>query len=174
MTAEAASRFQKKIVNKRRITKAIIGVVVIGSSTAYLLSLAVESSLAYCYLVDEFVESPFYKVPQDGAPMEDSKTNSNRIIRLAGWVKQGSIVTKVEEMQLDFELAGQKNAIPVRFHGVIPKNFAAGKEVFVEGKVDSNRVFNASRILTRCESKYKVKLQTQLSNSKNKPSIIRE
>lgn len=140
----------------------------------YLLHLAVESSLTYCYLVDEFVESPFYKSPKEDALAEDSQTGSNRIVRLAGWVKRASIVTNLEEMQLDFELAGQKSSIPVRFSGVIPKNFTAGKEVFVEGQLDNNKVFKATRILTRCGSKYKVKLPEQLSDSKNKPSIIKE
>ena len=174
MTAKEALRSQIKIVNKRRITKAVISVVVIGSATAYLLYLAADSSLTYCYLVDQFIESPLYKASQDDTPMVDSQTNSNCVVRLAGRVKKASIVTNVEEMQLDFELAGQKSSIPVRFRGVIPKNFAVDKEVFVEGKLGNNGVFSASRILTRCESKYKVKLQTQLSNSKDKPSIIRE
>ena len=159
---EAALRSQRKTVNKRRITKAIISVVVIGSATAYLLYMAVGSSLAYCYFVDEFVGSSFYKMPQDDTVTVDFKTNVNRIIRLAGWVKQDSIVKSVDKMQLDFELAGQKNAIPIRFYGAIPKNFEAGKEVFVEGRLSEDGVFNASRILTRCESKYKVKLQTKL------------
>jgi len=63
-------------------------------------------------------------------------------------------------MQLDFELAGQKNSMPVRFYGVVPKNFIAGKEVVVEGKLNDYGVFEASKILTRCKSKYKVKLKT--------------
>jgi len=157
-------------MNKRRITKAIISVVVIGSATAYLLYLAVESSLAYCYFVDEFVESPLYKIPRNGGATADSKTNVNRVIRLAGWVKKDGIIINAEKMQLDFELAGQKSAVPVRFHGAIPKNFEAGKEVFVEGYVGDNGLFNANRILTRCESKYRTKLQSKLSDSKSKPS----
>jgi cytochrome c-type biogenesis protein CcmE len=159
------------MMNRRKMTKTVIAIVIIGSATAYLLYVAVVSSLAYCYLVDEFVESSFYKMPQNDAAAGDSKANVNRIIRLAGWVKQDSIVTNAEKMQLDFELAGEKNTIPVRFYGAVPKNFEAGKEVFVEGRIGNDRVFNADRILTRCESKYKAKLQTKLSESKGKPSI---
>ena len=155
------------------MTKAVIATVIIGSAVTYLLYMAIGSSLAYCYFVDEFIESSLYKIPQSGGTAAESKTNVNRIIRLAGWVKQDSIVKNVDKMQLDFELAGQKNSIPVRFYGVIPKNFEAGKEVFVEGRLGENGVFNASRILTRCESKYKVKIQSKLSDTNRKPPASR-
>ena len=131
--------------------------IVIGAATAYLLYQTIESSWAYYYSVDEFVESTFYKISQNGDAAA-SKLDDNRIIRLAGRVKSSTIVHNPEKMQLDFELSGQKSSVPVRYYGAVPKNFAADKEVVVEGKVGANKVFLANKILTRCESKYKVKL----------------
>jgi cytochrome c-type biogenesis protein CcmE len=64
-----------------------------------------------------------------------SKIDSSRIIRLAGVVKDGSVVHNVEKMQLDFELAGRNSSVSVRFYGAAPKNFAGGKEVVVGGRV---------------------------------------
>lgn len=145
-------------MNTRRITKVIIGLIVIGAATAYLLYQAIESSWAYYYSVDEFVESTFYKVSQNGNTPA-SNINTDRIIRLAGRVKDGSIVRNAEKMQLDFELTGQKSSVPVRYYGAVPKNFAADKEVVVEGKVGADGVFLANKILTKCESKYKTKLK---------------
>lgn len=144
-------------MNPGKIKKVIIGIVVIGSAAAYLLYLAAESSWAYYYSVDEFVESPFYRASQNGKRLA-SRGNDNHIMRLAGRVKNGTIMRNEEKMQLDFELAGRKNSVPVRFYGVVPKNFAADKEVVVEGRPQNNGVFKADKILTRCESKYKVKL----------------
>ena len=102
----------------------------------------------------------FYKAPQVGNNDSDgaSRTNDNRIIRLAGWVKDGTVVRNAKKMQLDFKLAGRKSTVQVRFYGVVPKNFAVDREVVVEGKAGANGVFKANKILTRCESKYKVKL----------------
>ena len=64
-------------------------------------------------------------------------------------------------MQLDFELAGETSSLPVRYLGTVPKNFASGREVVAEGKLGENKIFLADNILTRCESKYKVKLNNR-------------
>ena len=146
-------------MNTRRITKVIIASVVIGSAVGYLLYEVIDSSWVYYYSVDEFVDSQPVKTSQK-ASSQAPKTADNRIIRLAGWVKKDSILRDTEKMQVDFELAGQKNAIPVRFYGIVPNNFAADREVLVEGKAGTDGVFTASRILTRCESKYKARLKT--------------
>ena len=150
-------------MNTRRITKVIVGVVVIGAATAYFLYEAVESSWVYYCSVDEFVESGFGKMLRN-SDAEAFRADDNRIIRLAGRVKTGSVAKTIEKMQLDFELAGQKSSVPVRYYGVVPKNFMAGKEVVVEGKIGTGGVFLANKILTRCESKYRVKLQTKPSD----------
>ncbi len=141
--------------------------IVIGTATGYFLYEAIESSWAYYYSVDEFVESQLGKWVQN-RDVATFKTDDNRIIRLAGWVKAGSVVTNAEKMQLDFELAGQKSSVPVRFCGVIPKNFTADKEVVVEGRASGNGVFQANKILTRCESKYKVRLKTTKKPNRKK------
>lgn len=131
----------------RKVTKVIIGTVVIGFAVAYLLYEAAKSSWAYYYSVDEFAEN------------QPAKINGDYVVRLAGTVKAGSIKVNADKLQMDFELAGQKNSVPVRYYGMLPKNFADGKEVLVEGRADANGVFNAGQVLTRCESKYKAKLK---------------
>lgn len=162
-------------MNTKRIKKVIISVAVIGAAVAYLLYLAAESSWSYYNSVDEFLESSFYKTSQNDGK-EAPRAGDNRIIRLAGRVKGGSIVRDSEKMQLDFELAGQKGSVPVIFYGVAPKNLAANKEVVVEGKLGTNGIFKASKILTRCESKYKVKLklQTEIPDSTHKQFRYKE
>jgi len=41
---------------------------------------------------------------------------------------------------------------------VVPDNFAEDREVVVEGHLGTSGVFQADTLLTRCESKYKVKV----------------
>ena len=95
----------------------------------YLLYEAFESGLAYCYQVDEFVEGTLDKMSQDG-DARFSSADSDRIIRLVGYVKDGSIVESPEKMELNFELAGQRRSVTVRFNAAAPANFEADKEVF--------------------------------------------
>jgi len=147
-------------VNTRRITKVIIGVIVIGTAVGYLLYQVIESSWAYYYSVDEFVESQFVRTSEQTAA-EAAKIDDGRIIRIAGRVKKGSVVRDTEKVQLDFELAGEKNSIAVRYYGPMPQNFTDEKEVLVEGGVGAEGLFRASQILTRCESKYKARLKTE-------------
>ena len=149
------AEFEIKTMNKKKTAKIVISVIVIGSAVGYLLCQAIDSSWAYYYSVDEFVCSDQYKSSDDTV---------SALVRLAGRVD--SIIHDAENMQLDFELAGQKNSLPVSYHGPVPRNFTAGKEVVVHGKADPNGLFKAVVIMTRCESKYRVKLQPGLSNPK--------
>jgi cytochrome c-type biogenesis protein CcmE len=141
-------------MNKRKIIKVVISSIVIGLATVYLLYETIKASRAYYYGVDEFAESEFFRAAQSG------NVEDNRVIRLGGRVKLNSLVLNAEKMQITFELAGQNNSIPVKYYGVSPTKFAPGKEIIVEGKAGPDGVFQAKTILTRCESKYKVKLQT--------------
>jgi len=150
-------------MNAGTIRKVIIAVIVIGAASAYLLYQTGESSWVYYYTVDEFVESESGKSPQ-GSDTQAPQTIRNGVIRLAGRVKAGSIVSKPEKMQLDFELIGQNKSVTVRFSGVAPKNFAADRDVVVEGRISADGTFEAKKILTRCESKYRVKLNPDLAD----------
>jgi cytochrome c-type biogenesis protein CcmE len=139
----------------RKTAKTVIATVIITASVVYLLYETSKSSWIYYYSVDEFVEKYPQNTFQTG---EISAKISNCVIRLAGLVKDGSIISSTENMQLDFNLAGQKNLVPVRYYGAVPKNFTAGKEIIAEGKMDTDGIFKSTLILTRCESKYKAKL----------------
>ena len=146
-------------MNAGTIKKVIIAVIVIGLASAYLLYQTGESSWMYYYTVDEFIESIDNKSPQG----EQAAIKGKGVVRLAGRVKTGSIVNKPEKMQLDFELMGQNKSVVVRFSGVAPKNFAADRDVVVEGRISADGTFEARKILTRCESKYRIKLNPELT-----------
>ncbi|UCG48525.1 MAG: cytochrome c maturation protein CcmE [Phycisphaerales bacterium] len=145
-------------MDKRKLTKVVIAVAVIGGASAYLLIQALSSSLVYYYSVDEFLE----KRP-GGAAAGNSGPDDGRLMRLAGMVEQGSVVRNAENLELTFKLAGRKSSVAVIYSGRTPENFAGGREVVLEGRMGADAVFVAENIMTKCESKYKVKLNTSVT-----------
>jgi cytochrome c-type biogenesis protein CcmE len=126
------------------ITKFVIGIVVIGGGIGYFMYQAMQSSWSYYYSVDEFAGG--------------SEAVRNSSLRLAGKVKAGTVARDMERMQLSFVLAGTNNELPVNYTGVVPDNFAEEIEVVVEGHLEPSGTFNAQMLMTRCESKYKAKV----------------
>ncbi len=127
------------------ILKILIGVTVIGGGLSYFTFQAMQSSWSYYYSVDEF-----------SANISDM---NNYSFRIAGRVKPGSVKRDLQKMNLTFALAGTKTEIPVLYEGTVPDNFAEDIEVVVEGRLDENKSFNAKTLMTKCESKYKAKVE---------------
>jgi len=132
-------------MKRKTIVKTIIGVVLIGGAMAYFIHQAMQSSWAYYYSVDDFSAR--------------SSAVKNHSLRIAGRVKQGSVVRDLQKMSLNFTLAGSENELMVHYEGSVPDNFAEGREVVVEGRLDTTGIFQADRLMTKCESKYKAKVK---------------
>ncbi|MDD5458004.1 MAG: cytochrome c maturation protein CcmE [Phycisphaerae bacterium] len=129
----------------KTIVKVLIGILVIGGGTGYFMYQAMQSSWSYYYSVDDF-----------SANSDVVKDNS---LRITGKVKDGSIVRDINAMDMTFTIAGSKSEVPVEYKGTVPDNFAEGIEVVVEGRMNTNAVFDAETLMTRCESKYKAKVE---------------
>ncbi len=129
----------------KTIIKAIIGIVVIGGGMGYFMYQAMQSSWSYYYSVDEFaVNNP------------DVASSS---FRIAGRVKPGSVYRNIEEMKLTFTIAGAVSELPVNYGRTVPDNFTDDIEVVIEGRLDPAGVFQADKLMTKCESKYKAKVE---------------
>ncbi len=127
------------------VAKALTGIIVIGGGVGYFMYQTMQSSWAYYYSVDDFsTTSP--------AVQEHS-------FRLAGRVKTGSVERDLENVTLRFTLAGAQSELPVLYEGVVPDNFVENREVVVEGRLAATGVFQADKLLTRCESKYQAKAE---------------
>ncbi len=127
------------------IVKTIVAVVLIGGSMVYLIYQVTQSPFSYYYSVDEF-----------SMKKDIAKNNS---VRLAGKVGKGTIERDVQQMLLKFTLTGEKNTLAVTYKGVVPDNFADDIEVVVEGQLTDSDVFEAKKVMTKCESKYKAKVK---------------
>ena len=128
----------------KSIVKTLIGVFVIGGGVTYFMFQAMQSSWAYYYSVDEL--------------MVDTSVAQGNSLRVAGRVKEDSIQRDLQKMQLTFTLAGSTKEVPIQFGGTVPDNFAEGKEVVVEGLLGASGTFQADTLTTKCESKYKAKV----------------
>ena len=127
------------------IVKLLAGIIVIGGGMGYFVYQTMQSSWAYYYSVDDFAAA-------------DQRT-PEQSFRLAGTVKAGSVVRDVEQAKLEFTLAGAQAELPVQYKGVVPDNFTEEREVVVEGRLAAAGVFQADTLMTRCESKYQVKVK---------------
>ncbi len=132
-------------MKRKTIVKTIIGVVLIGGGMTYFIFHAMQSSWSYYYTVDDFTA-------------DDSPAVKNHSIKIAGRVKQGSIVRDLQKVSLNFTLTGSKTELPVQYKGTAPDNFAEDREVVVEGRLDTTGMFQAVMLMTKCESKYKDKV----------------
>ena len=127
------------------IVKTLIGIIVIGGGIGYFMYQAMQSSWSYYYSVDDFVAN--------------TAAAQSHSLRIAGIVAEGTVARDAEKMNLSFMLSGANNQVPVEYEGSVPDNFTEGGEVVVEGRLDTEGVFRADMLMTKCESKYKAKVK---------------
>jgi cytochrome c-type biogenesis protein CcmE len=132
-------------MNKKTIVKTIIAVVLIGGGMTYFIFQAMQSSWAYYYSVDDFAAN--------------RAAVKNHSLRLAGRVKKDSIVRDLQNTSLKFILSGFETELPIHYKGTVPDNFDDDIEVVIEGRLDTEGIFQADRLMTKCESKYKAKVK---------------
>jgi cytochrome c-type biogenesis protein CcmE len=132
-------------MKKKTIVKIVVGIVLIGGAMSYFIYQAMQSSWAYYYSVDDLAAH--------------KSAAQNHSLRIAGRVKKGTVQNDLQNMRLSFQLAGTQATLPISYEGVVPDNFTDDIEVVVEGHLGTTGVFQADKLMTRCESKYKAKVQ---------------
>ncbi len=115
-----------------------------------LLILVAVSYLAYTGFVSSAV---YYYTVSELSGQDASVRNTN--IRVNGQVDAGSIKQgPAVNSALEFVITEGGETLPVVYQGIVPDAFGTGREVVIEGYLDSNGVFQADTILTKCPSKY--------------------
>ncbi len=120
----------------------LIGGIIVFLAIGYLGYTGFESSATYYYEVGE--------VLAQGNSIYDVN------VRVNGQVAAGSVEQETERRTLRFtivDIEGEES-LPVVYQGVVPDSFKVGNEVVAEGHLNSNGVFQANTILTKCPSKY--------------------
>ena len=75
-------------------------------------------------------------------------------VQLHGKVAGEGFLKGPEGVSVQFVLLGETSKIPVRYEGVIPDLFKVGGEVVVLGRTGKDDVFEATKLMTKCASKY--------------------
>jgi cytochrome c-type biogenesis protein CcmE len=105
----------------------------------YLFVSGMKSSMVYYLRLEEFSVTP--------PGLGDG-------VRLAGWVKDGSIVGTALDGEIFFTITDGARELPVHYAGQVPDTFENGAEVVVEGIFKGQPVFEAATMLAKCPSKY--------------------
>jgi len=124
-----------------------VGIIVL-AAVGYLGYKAFSASATYYYTVSEF------SAQQSSFP--------DKSVRVSGNVSDGSI--ERQGTTLKFTLTDGQNSLPVVFTGVIPDSFKEGGEAVVQGKLNSEGVFEARTLLAKCPSKYEPASKTATSS----------
>lgn len=120
--------------------KFLIGGVIVFLAIGYLGYIGFKGSATYYYTVSELVE-------QKGSLQDNN-------VRIAGQVATDSVEKEQGSFTLRFTIIDGENTLPVAYNGVVPDTFKAGSDIVVEGHLNSEGVFQANTILTKCPSKY--------------------
>ena len=75
-------------------------------------------------------------------------------VRLGGTVVPGSVVWDPSHVHLRFAVTDGAESVPVRYSGVVPDIFSAGRQVVVEGALMPDGAFAATTLLAKCPTKY--------------------
>ncbi len=135
-------------MNSKKI-KTVIAVTLLIFGASLLIYQSAKSMAVYYYTVDELMT----KIK--------SKNLSTKIIRVSGMVQPKTLEIDSVNNKVTFRLQGSDNSIKILFSGTIPNTLCEKKHVLVEGYLVKPETFEASKIITKCASKYKVKLKTK-------------
>lgn len=125
-------------IKSNRIKYIVLALAFLGA-VGYLFVSGMKSSMVYYLTLEELSVSP----PAAGEG-----------VRLAGWVKEGSITGSALDGGIAFSITDGERELPVRYKGQVPDTFENGAEVIVEGIFRGEPVFEAATMLAKCPSKY--------------------
>lgn len=84
----------------------------------------------------------------------------NRGYRVGGRVIPGTVVKNDEEISVVFEIRDiqtQGYVLKVTYEGILPDTFKEDQDVLIEGNYVGNKTIHATKIMTKCASKYEAK-----------------
>jgi cytochrome c-type biogenesis protein CcmE len=77
-----------------------------------------------------------------------------RNFRIGGLVVSGSVQRAEGSMDVEFEVTDTACSVPVIYSGVLPDLFREGQGVVAHGRLDSDGVFKADKILAKHDEEY--------------------
>ena len=93
----------------------------------------------------------FFVTPSEVMAMTEMP---ERKFRIGGLVETGSVVRDQHSVQVTFRVTDTAVSVPVTFEGILPDLFREGQGVVAEGRIDSQGVFRADKVLARHDEEY--------------------
>jgi len=120
----------------------LIGGIIVFLAISYLGYTGFQGSATYYYTASELIEH------------ESSIYGEN--VRVNGQVAPGSVEQEAQGTILRFTIVDVEGeeSLPVVYQGVVPDTFKVGNEIVIEGHLNSDGIFQANTILTKCPSRY--------------------
>jgi cytochrome c-type biogenesis protein CcmE len=115
-----------------------VGAALLAAAMGYLGFAGLKSGWVYFVSVDQFLAG------QDAA---HHRARIHGIVAPDADIRPAALVAR-------FKLVGESASLPVEYHGAVPDLFQPGREVVVEGVLDSQGVLQADVLMTKCASKY--------------------
>jgi cytochrome c-type biogenesis protein CcmE len=107
----------------------------------YLIYTGFQGSTTYYYSVSEILAQ--------GNAIYGEDVRVNGIVAGDSIEKEPGAFNKIS-----FTVVEGEKSLAVTYNGVVPDAFKGGNEVVLEGQLDSDSVFKADTIITKCPSKY--------------------
>jgi cytochrome c-type biogenesis protein CcmE len=124
-------------------TKFLLGGAVVLGAAGVLMAGAIKDTGIY-FLMPSELEA---KVAQDPSVVGIG-------VKVGAQVVPGTVQRDSSGRMVAFDMTDGKSTYPVVYRGIIPDTFSDSVEVVVEGRLDSNGVFQATTLLAKCASRY--------------------
>jgi cytochrome c-type biogenesis protein CcmE len=121
---------------RRRLLFLITALIVLGAAAALILT-AFRDSIVYFYTPSELAEK---HVPP------------GQNLRIGGLVEAGSLTRDGDTVR--FRITDLKDAVPVRYRGILPDLFREGQGVVALGALEPDGTFRASQVLAKHDETY--------------------
>ena len=122
----------------KKLLAIIVALVGIGGATALILN-AFQSNLV------------FFFSPTD---VFQGKAPADRTFRIGGLVEEGSVKREADGLTVSFVVTDTARSTPAIYKGILPDLFKEGKGVVADGKLGSDGLFTASRVLAKHDENY--------------------
>lgn len=126
---------------KKKNLKFIVGGAIVAVAIGYLVYGGIQKTALYYLTVSELKERGPSQTPGE-------------MVRVNGTVLDGSLQYDYEKENLHFTITDGKDKLPIIYEGVSPDTFRSGTEVVLEGRYESEEMFEASKLMAKCPSKY--------------------
>jgi cytochrome c-type biogenesis protein CcmE len=93
----------------------------------------------------------YYEV---GELLDEEDTIAGQTVRVSGIVAPGVEKNGLEMQFVIVDNTGLDASLAVVYSGVVPDTFEVGNQVVIEGEYNTNSLFQAESILTKCSSRY--------------------